>query len=164
MIIYRQQVLEEELELVGEEPAELLQVEDKDIRAASPLRYHLQASLQEDDLLVNGSISAVFHLRCVCCLEFFDKTIRIDPYALLEPFENQASIDLTDRLREDILLHLPGYPRCEMADSPRECKLPGEILPENAYEPSPEGTVQQEKEVWSALDKLKPSERTDTDT
>ena len=145
MIIYRQQVLKEDLELVGEEPAELLQVEGKDIRAASPLHYQLHASLQEDDLLVNGSISAAFHLRCVRCLEFFEKTIRIDPYALLEPFENQPSIDLTDRLREDILLDLPGYPRCEMADSPRKCKLPGEILPENAYKHSPEGTIQQEK-------------------
>jgi uncharacterized protein len=165
MLIYRHQVLEEEIELVGEEPPEVFQFDRKEIRTASPLRYHLHASLQENELLVSGSISATFELRCVRCLEFFEKSVRIDPYALLEPFENQTSIDLTERLREDILLDLPGYPRCGMADSPCECEPFGEIHPEDAYQAStPKGTVEQEKDVWSALDELKPSENPDIET
>jgi uncharacterized metal-binding protein YceD (DUF177 family) len=164
MIIYRQQILEEDLELTGEVPADVFQLNDKEIRNASPISYHLHASLQENDLLVNGWISASFQLRCVRCLDFFEKTIHVDPYALLEPFENQTSIDLTERLREDILLGLSGYPRCEMADSPRECGPFGEIQSENAYQSTQKETTQHEKEVWSALDKLNPPKNPDSKT
>ncbi|MEM7145191.1 MAG: hypothetical protein AAF591_08640, partial [Verrucomicrobiota bacterium] len=147
-------------ELEGELPVEVLQIDGDEVRAASPLKYRLQASLQENDLLVNGAISAAFQLRCVRCLEFFEKAVSIEPFTLLEPFENQASIDLTERLREDILLDLPGYPRCEMADSPRECKPFGTILTENDYHPATENeTPEQEKQIWSALDDWKPSDQ-----
>ncbi|MEM8952797.1 MAG: hypothetical protein AAGD22_01475 [Verrucomicrobiota bacterium] len=159
MIIYRQQVLEEDVELTGEFPIDVFQIDGEEIRAASPLRYHLQASLQENELLITGTISSSFHLRCVRCLDFFEKSIHIQALTLLIPFENEASIDLTERLREDILLDLPGYPRCEMADSPRECKPSGTILTEDDYHPSTNDSLTQEKEIWSALDDWKPTDR-----
>ncbi len=140
----------------GEEGSDLFQLreEGEEVRAASPLRYRLHASLQGDELLLQGTLEAQFELRCVRCLEFFTKTVRLDPYTLLHPVENTGIQDLTDRVREDILLDLPGYPRCEQADSPRECPKLGSFAPESDYKKIQSSG--EEKNVWKELDKLDP--------
>ena len=136
--------------LEGEEDASFLNAEDGSVRAATPLAYRLEAGLQDGELFLDGWIEVGLDLRCDRCLEPFRKTVRLDPYQLLETVENVGPTDLTDRLRDDILLDLPGYPKCEQADSPRECPALAMVSPESEFQPieAPEAG----KSVWEALD------------
>jgi uncharacterized protein len=140
--------------LSGEEDAAYLDSQDGAIRSAAPLRYHLQATIQEDELVLEGWLEAAFDLRCDRCLEPFRKTVRLDPYILMEIVDNLAPDDLTNRLRDDILLDLPGYPKCEDADTPRECPAFAAVPPESEFQQieAPETG----KTVWEALNGIDP--------
>ncbi len=142
------------LPLSGEVPASIFNLPPHDpARADSPLRYDLLVELCDDTISASGAISADFQLQCGRCLESFPQRVEIADYFLDYPVENQSIIDLTDSLREDILLALPGYPRCE--DSNLESRTcPAADLTEAAADAgSPDDPSS--PNVWSALDGLK---------
>jgi len=66
----------------------------------------------EDCLVLRGSIGAGFLLECARCTEIYREAIELQDHTLQIDIEGRASIDLTDYLREDILLALPSYPNC----------------------------------------------------
>ena len=135
------------------EKGDVFALHEDSVRTTSPLRYRLEATLEGSELLLQGWIEAGFELLCVRCLEFFPRTIRIEPFALLEEVEKPGIVDLTDRLREDILLDLPGHPRCNEGDSARECPADGRF--DRGSEENAKGADQAEKnDTWAALDDL----------
>ena len=136
----------------GREETDIFQLTEQSVRAVSPLRYKLTARLQQSELLLEGAIEAQFEFRCVRCLEFFPKTVRIAPYTLVYHVKKPGIQDLTECLREDILLDLPGYPRCDQADSPRKCPAGGSFSSESADKRM--DTPENERDVWNALDNL----------
>ena len=69
------------------------------------------------------------------------------------PVENEAPIDLTTSLREDILLALPTHPRCESGNvTPRECPAEGRFDPGQDASGDESATG---GKAWEALDQLK---------
>lgn len=151
----------ETLDLEGEIDASVFHLPGKTAAASSPLRYSLQATHADGVVVVNGSIRAGFSLECVRCCTHFPHEVVLDPYLADIELENSPVIDLTDRLREDILLALPAYPRCDQGSEPRTCPVgdryslpPADSLKDvdgPAEDPDPGRSGQ-----WGALESWKP--------
>jgi uncharacterized metal-binding protein YceD (DUF177 family) len=143
------------LHLEGQLPVTLFALSEEDTALpVSPLEYCLDIQRQENDLFAHGQLAATFELTCGRCTERFQTRIEVDPYGLHLEIENEDPIDLTIYLREDILLALPTYPRCETGNvTPRECPAEGKFNPET----EPTGTELDkaaDQKVWETLDQL----------
>lgn len=122
--------------------------------AESPLTYDLQVIRDGENLVVTGSMSAEFTLECGRCLERYRYLVDLPDYQAEVPIEKEGTMDLTDMVREDILLTLPNFPRCEDGNvEPRDCPAEGRFdTKESPLVPETPGS---ERGVWSALDQLK---------
>ena len=76
-----------------------------------------------------------------------DGAVRVEDFACQMELDGREEIDLTEPIREDILLALPAHPRCDMVGG-KVC--PGVKRPEEA---PPAG--EEAPPVWAALDQLK---------
>jgi uncharacterized metal-binding protein YceD (DUF177 family) len=144
-------------EIEGTLPPSFFGLEPTDpVKATGPLNYHLTVERDDDDLVVTGEMSAPFELECGRCLNKFPYLADFPHYASDQPIEGEdAMIDLTDLVREDILVALPSYPRCEDGNvEPRQCPAEGKF--DSTEEPADDepastpGTA-----AWDALDQLK---------
>jgi uncharacterized protein len=119
--------------------------------------FDVQVSLDKDLILVEGVLETEFHLECSRCVEKFPWKLTLDPYFSEEAREGRSNLDLTEFLREDILLALPGYPHCEdSSDSSRVCSAAGRFASASEYVPISEDSASAPKtDVWAALDEVK---------
>lgn len=145
MKIHLNQIPPEGLHVTGEEDCVLGDLESQEIRCAGPMRYSLDLGISDGSLWANGTIAQMVGLSCVACLEKFEHEIKVPAFALHTELHGPETVDITPFMREDILLNLPPYPRCDR-DGGRVCKAAKmEAHPENG----------KTKADWSALDKLK---------
>ena len=127
---------------------------EENARTESPLRYSLIIRRSGDFLDIEGGIEAVFSMECGRCLERYKLAIKKPEFRAEIPLENLNIIDLTDSLREDILLDLPGYPRCEDGNvDVRECPAQGEFDVRQSSESDSTGEAD-DRNVWGALDDI----------
>jgi len=104
--------------------------------------------------VVTGTMSATFELECGRCTERFEQKVELSDYTISLPIENDAPVDLTEPIREDILLALPTYPRCETGNvQQRECPAEGRF-DAAPVEVSEEQQEDGDASVWEALDQL----------
>jgi uncharacterized metal-binding protein YceD (DUF177 family) len=146
------EIPEEGLELSGKLNPEIFDLgPDDDVRPTGPIEYDLQVSRVGDLVLAQGRVESPFTLQCVCCLEDFPLLNRIDDYiAEFDLDETGPEIDLSDRIREDLLLALPSYPHCDRGDDPdRICPMAGKFEGKSDEVEAPPGSG-----AWDALDKL----------
>ena len=146
-------------EVTGQIEGDVFQLEPDGPRVASPLRYRLHVERQGDLLVASGNVEADFIFDCVLCLEPFTDRIALEDYRLEEELDGKtATVDLTDRLREDILLALPGHPRCnEAALAARTCPAAELFPPASHYAaglPENKHPSLESRPVWGALDQL----------
>lgn len=123
-----------------------------------PLRYEVNVRLDEDDVIVEGTVEAQFTLQCSRCANRLPWLVRMDPYFTCEEKEGDT-LDLTAQLREDILLALPGYPRCEESNvEPQPCQTEGAFAPESEFVPltGEEPSDAPKPDPWEALNRLSP--------
>lgn len=131
-----------------------------------PLKYDLEVRLEGADVVVHGVVDALFQLRCSRCNGPVPWRARLDPYHYQEPRDGAATLDLTDLMREDTLLALPGYPRCEESNvDPHPCPRAGAVAPESEYVPlSEEETAElRQSDIWEALNQFQPDSPARTD-
>ena len=142
--------------LVGTLPVSLLAIRETDpIRPTGPIEFDLHATRDDDDIVVSGTLHAPFSLDCVRCLQPLDYVVEVLDYKIEVPIENDQIIDLTEGLREDILLTLPSYPRCEDGNvNLRECPAESQFAPDSEDEPDQPPT-ESRTAAWDVLDKLK---------
>lgn len=98
----------------GEIPVEVLDHDPDDFlfKPTSGLRYHLFVQQLGGELLVQGSIEEDFSCMCVRCTEQFPWTaVDSEVTFSLETQEN-SFMDLTNELRECIILCFPSNPIC----------------------------------------------------
>ncbi len=146
------QINENGYTLSGEEPGELLDLADDPVAHENgPICYELTTEPAGQQLVVRGTVEAPLRLRCSRCAQFFSTTARVSAFLhAYEWDEHPDYLDVSDDVREDILLEIPGFPLCKedcMGLCPR-CgaelnKGPCGCAPEEAA-PSP----------WSVLDGL----------
>ncbi|WP_193214156.1 YceD family protein [Luteolibacter marinus] len=140
----------------GELPAEVFDLSDPDAKPAGPLTYELLVQRFESELLLSGTLAAPFELTCVRTLHPFVKTIRVDPVNIAIEIDQDGPLDVTDALREELLIEIPAYPHCDEADEPMHCEIDPRYLAvdkpagdELDTRPRAEGD-----DRWSALDAL----------
>ena len=136
----------------GTMPVSFFGLEASDpVRPTSPLTYSLDIERDGKELIAQGSVKTTFNLECGRCAERFGYALDLPDFTLEVPVENALTIDLTEPLREDILLALPSYPRCEDGNiTPRACPAEGRFAEPVSAEPPP----QEDKGIWDALDQL----------
>lgn len=123
-----------------------------------PLEYEVTVRLDDGDVIVEGTIGARFTLPCSRCPARLPWQVTLDPYLTCEVKEGDT-LDLTAQLREDILLALPGYPRCEESNvEPQPCQTEGAFAPESEFTPltGEEPSDAPRPDPWEALDRLSP--------
>lgn len=123
-------------ELEGEVSA--VDLDEAFVKAFGGLRYRLKAQVFGTELLVRGRLEQDFDLVCCRCGRDFDDTVKVGDFtASYEIGEQSSEVDLTEDLRESIILALPTYPVCAEA-------CPG--IAQKAEVP--------QDDRWSALDGL----------
>ncbi len=123
-----------------------------------PLRYEVNVRLDDGDVIVEGSVEARFSIQCSRCAARLPWQVTLDPYLTCDEKEGDT-LDLTAQLREDILLALPGYPRCEESNvEPHPCQTEGGFAPDSEFIPltGEEPSDTPKPNVWEALDRLPP--------
>lgn len=131
---------------------------EDDPRYIGPVNFSLNVSVDGSWIIVEGRISAIFELECARCGKWFPYDVAMDDYYSQEPREGESTLDLTAHIREDILLALPGYPRCEESNvEDRTCPAAGTFAKESEFIPlSEEDTAEapMRTDVWNVLDQL----------
>ncbi len=118
-----------------------------------PLHYDLQLQPDGSELLATGRLKAQFSLECGRCLGRFAFGVEIPQWSHLAKPQDDQMIDLTDQVREDILLALPSYPRCEHGNIDQQaCPAEGQFEKVEPTTFDESGTSKQT--AWDALDDL----------
>ena len=113
MKIHLRQIPAEGQHLEGETDCAIPELEAEDTKCAGPLRYSLDLGKSHDAVWANGWLKQPVTSRCVGCLESFDHTIDVPNFAVHIELAGPEEIDLAPFMREDILLNLPPYPKCD---------------------------------------------------
>lgn len=98
----------------GELPAELLDLGESEVFSpAGGLQYDLVIQALGTELLVRGKLSLPLDCICVRCGAEFKSVAQEDEFVTsVEIFDTTDFLDLTEEVREVIILTLPGYPVC----------------------------------------------------
>ena len=128
----------------GELSEKVFDLPDKLAVPEGGIHYRLHALVTGAELLLRGHLRAEFRLQCVASLEYFPHTVEFPDFTELVPVTG-SEVDLTELLREEILLGLPSYPRKpgleteDLTGSPPETK---------------KKTTESKDHRWDALDTL----------
>lgn len=150
MKIHLRQIPAEGQHLEGETDCPIPELESEETKCAGPLRYSLDLGKSHDAVWASGSLHQPVVSRCVGCLEPFNHTIDVPNFAIHLDLAGPEEIDLAPFMREDILLNLPPYPKCDRHGG-RQCPAADTLsVADN------EAEAQKKREAtWAALDKLK---------
>jgi uncharacterized protein len=115
MKIWVARIPEEGSNYEGDDPASIMQMEDERFaRNPGDVHYELYAQRVSEELVVRGTLAVDLELQCARCSEFFSTTVGVSDFLRAYPApEGTDSVDVTEDLREDILLHLPAFPVCD---------------------------------------------------
>ena len=156
MKVHINQIPTEGLHLEGTESAKLLDLREDAVRPASDIRYSLDVGLSDGGLFATGQIDLDLDLECVACLERFPYPLEIADFACQVELSGAESVDLTEPVREDILLALPPHPHCDWSGE-RVCQ--GALLRAKAEATADSlaetDETEKNRRVWGALDQLK---------
>ena len=148
------EIPEEGLAISGEVTEDIFQLPaEAKIAQIGPVTYQARAYSIEGELVVEGGFQAEFELECSRCLEKFVYSVDLQRHNLTENLENPTEADLTQALREDILLALPAYPHCEEGKIPRKCPAEGKF-DRSASASEPGGDDEEAPNPWAELDKI----------
>ena len=153
MIIDVPKISEQGSEFEGEEPADILGLEgDPLVRVETPLRYHLTVERISEGLLVRGRVEAGFSFACSRCGAFFSTNVEESCFLRDVPLQSdQIEVDVTDDLREAVLLRIPTAPLCG-SDCAGVCPHCGVNRNQSSCQCRPPPL----NDVWSVLDELAP--------
>jgi uncharacterized metal-binding protein YceD (DUF177 family) len=148
MKVHVLQIPEEGMHCEGEEPSDILELDSERARATSPIAYALDVGLSDGGLFATGTLSVGIECQCVRCLEKFARALTVEDFACQVQLEGREMVDLTEYLREDILLTLPAHPHCDW-NGEKVCKAQFRDAPSEA-EP-----LDDSRDAWKGLDQLK---------
>ena len=88
-------------------------IDEEFVHPFGGVRYRLDVRLFGTELLVRGRLEQDFDLVCSRCGEDFDTTVKVEDFTeSYEVGEKIQEVDLTEDIRESIILALPSYPVC----------------------------------------------------
>ena len=153
MIIEVSKVSPEGDHFEGEEPASILDLDQNPmVKPEGPVYYDFHVEKVTHELLVTGTLKVKLSMECSKCADFFSTTMTdssfLRAYAVPEGTE---TVDLTEDIREDILVNLEPFPLCSPTCKGL-CPQCGKNLNEGPCSCEP---ASGKPGNWSVLDKLK---------
>ena len=103
------------LEVNGSEEAAFLELDTAGgfpCKVLNDVHYQLHASLAGRDLLVTGSAQVKIQTQCALCLKDITLPIGSDKICIFREKVPDEIVDITDDIREEILLALPDRFKC----------------------------------------------------
>lgn len=99
--------------------------EERELHFPNPVEIRGNAYLADDHLIVRLSITTTATLPCSVCNESVPMLVKIENnYTTLSLSEVGSSVyDLTDEIRETILLQLPQFTECQGGSCPERARL-----------------------------------------
>ena len=155
MKLHLHQIPADGLHFEGAESSKILDLHEPGIRPLSDIRYALDVGLSDGGLFATGTLGLDLELECVACLDRFSYPLAVPDFACQLELTGAESVDLTDLVREDIVLALPPHPHCDW-NGERVCQ--GALLRAKAEATADSRTETDEtatRRVWGALDQLK---------
>jgi uncharacterized metal-binding protein YceD (DUF177 family) len=134
----------------GEDPNSVLDLQDPDAQPISPVHYSLDVGVSDGGIFATGEVGVEMQLRCVSCLESFQRELLVSDFAIQQELTGAETVDLTEPIREDILLALPAHPHCDW-NGERICPGPFQTETSEAVE-EPDA---EKRDAWQALDQIK---------
>ena len=120
---------------------DVVDIDETFVKPFGGVRYRLFIQAFGTEVLAKGSLEQDFDLVCSRCGKDFDTTVKVEDFLVsLETKKGEGEIDLTDEVRQSILLALDAYPVCDEA-----CEGVVRAEEKSAFDP------------WGALDSLKES-------
>ncbi len=146
---------EEGAQLTDEIHPNVFELKPEEGKATTGLKYDLYVQQFETELLLRGSLSAVFELECVRTLHPFTLTIQVPDFTHSLEVTDDV-INPTEQLREEIMILFPTYPVCDMGDEGGTCEIEEKYLaldndPESDLEDQP---ASGQEDRWASLDQL----------
>ena len=97
-------------------PAIIESKADDLVKCAGPIHCRLRAVVVSDELLVDGTLQAELALSCRRCDCQFKGSLGERPYHYDQSVVSAPEyVDLTEEIREAIILAFPSYPICDSA-------------------------------------------------
>ena len=112
----------------GEISETIFDLPGEDATPIGTLDYDLWVQRFGNELLLTGTISVPFQFKCVITLKKFVQTIHLESAAISIEIGNSSQLDVTESLREEVLLAFPTNPRCDEADEPESCEIDSRYL------------------------------------
>ncbi len=134
----------------GADLATRFDIQDLMVRPVSDVSYSLDVGTSEGELFATGEVGVDLDLECVTCLERFRFPLRVSGFACQLELHGVEMVDLTEPVREDILLALPPHPHCDW-NGERVC--PGVSIRINTE--AADAPLVEKPDAWGALDQLK---------
>ena len=136
----------------GYEPAEILELEEGEFfNYSGDIRYELYAQHVSEELIVRGRLALELEMRCARCSQFFSTTIEDSDFLRAYPaFRTADEVDITEEIREALLLQLPAFGICSGGECKGLCAQCGKVLNEGPCSCETE----EDSGAWSALDNL----------
>ena len=104
---------------------DVVDIDEKFVKPFGGVRYRLKAQVIGTELLVKGCLEQDFDLVCCRCGKDFDDTVKVEDFLeSIEIGENPNEVDVSDLVRESVLLALPNYPVCQETCPGVEAKKP----------------------------------------
>ena len=148
MKVHVLQIPEEGRHCEGEEPSDVLELDSERTRAISPIAYSLNVGVSDGGIFATGSLSVQVECECVRCLQKYRRPLEVNDFACQVQLEGREMVDLTEYVREDILLALPAHPHCDW-NGEKVCKA---SFRDASSEAEP---LDDHRDVWKGLDQLK---------
>ena len=151
MKIDPRQIPEEGLELTGSIPLSDYDIPIGEIRGWDKIHYHFQLNKVGAEVTITGTLVSNFDTPCARCLDFIPWELKINDFCQVLAAPDDALLDLTPLIREDIILALPLAARCEL-DGAGRCPRSGRV-----YAPPSQDDFAEKRRasVWRDLDQLK---------
>lgn len=146
------------IELENSEGPEFLQLAEDDIYTAdTTVDYVLKAEKISGGMHVSGRVATIVKGNCSRCLKETQCKVENDEIELFFPYTTEEIIDISDDIREELLLNLPMNiickencaglcPRCGADLNNTQCSCTGEESTEN------DSTEDDTPGPWAALD------------
>jgi uncharacterized protein len=151
IIIKVSELLNRSQQYTGQVSGSLLELANDSFTTPSgKISYNFTATKIENEILIRGIITIPFLFRCSRCNEFFNKEIKIADFTRTYHSSSDSElIDLTEDVREDILLALPSYWVCS-----NECQGLCVRCGINLNKARCKCGRRKEQNVWNVLDKI----------
>ena len=92
--------------LEQKEPPQIMADSSEEVGYSNPVHVKVSANLVGRTLIVRGKLSTSASLQCSRCLKEFDYSVEVRDYTFTKEVKGDETVDLTESIREDIILSL----------------------------------------------------------